>query len=89
RDDMLPSAPGTADSAASFNSSRRFKLTLLIKGGHTRCDRLPNRAHALQDARRRLILFIMINRMNMMLELIKIGVNQAKFRTRAATDHRR
>ncbi|ESS39064.1 hypothetical protein P355_4299 [Burkholderia cenocepacia KC-01] len=41
------------------------------------------------DARRRLILFIMINRINLMLELIKIGVNQAKFRTRAGTDRRR
>jgi len=27
--------------------------------------------------------------MNLMLELIKIGVNQAKFRTRAGTDRRR
>ena len=43
RDDMLPSAPGTADSAASFNSSRRFKLTLLIKGTRdaTDCQTVP------------------------------------------------
>ncbi|KWE60640.1 MULTISPECIES: hypothetical protein [Burkholderia] len=58
-------------------------MTLLMMGDTrdtTDCQTVPT---PLPDARRRLILFIMINRINLMLELIKIGVNQAKFRTRA------
>ncbi|AMU18328.1 hypothetical protein A8D95_10370 [Burkholderia cenocepacia] len=64
-------------------------MTLLMMGDTrdtTDCQTVPT---PLLDARRRFILFIMINRMNLMLELIKIGVNQAKFRTRAGTDRRR